>query len=171
MLVVDGFEAVEVNQHPSQGLLTTLCLGHGQMRSVVQQQTVGQLRQRVKVGNSFQLGFMLLDGGDVDTGADIAQEGIFFGHRSAARCGRSASSTHRHNGAAGSQCQSECQWGWTASARAVQTQIGGRVARGRIKNGSAPDVPALVSFPDDLANPSPSQGLAVSFWRPAPGCR
>ena len=53
--VVDDLEAVEVEEEDGQPLVVPVGLGHGERQAVVEEQAVGQVRQRVVEGEVLDL--------------------------------------------------------------------------------------------------------------------
>ena len=68
--IVDDLEAVEVQEQHGQALAVTVGLGHGQGQAVGEEQPVGQLGERVVVGQAANLLLGLLALGDVERGPD-----------------------------------------------------------------------------------------------------
>ena len=72
--VVDGLEAIQVEIGHRQQLAAALRLHHGLVQAVGQQHAVGQVGQRIKVGNVFKLLLVLLERGDVGEQRHIVRD-------------------------------------------------------------------------------------------------
>ena len=65
VLVDDGLETIHIQKNHRQQLAASLCSGQRLLQAVAEQRAVGQLGQRIKMGDVLELAFVLFQGRDV----------------------------------------------------------------------------------------------------------